>query len=45
MSCLKIPEIKWSNHEQIANIKYKYWRIELVYVAKYWDDLWFGVKG
>jgi len=22
-----------------------YWRTELVYVEKYWDDLWLGVKG
>jgi len=40
------PETKWSNHEQIAGFKGKtIWRIELVYVAQYWDDLWLGVKG
>ena len=22
-----------------------YWKTEPVYVAKYWDDLWLGVKG
>lgn len=29
-----------------ANLGLKpHWRPELVYVAKYWDDLWLGVKG
>ena len=40
------PETKWSNHEQVEFISGNaYWRTELVYVEKYWDDLWLGVKG
>jgi len=37
----KKPETKRSNHEQVAFLT----KTEPVYVAKYWDDLWLGVKG
>lgn len=39
------PETKWSSYEQVEDYFKKYWRTELVYVERYWDDLWLGVKG
>jgi len=34
------PEVGWANYEQIEKLKkIKTQKIELVYVAKYWDDL------
>jgi len=36
------PEANRSNYEQADG---KNWRAELVNVAKFWDDLWLGVKG
>ena len=39
------PETKWSNYEQAEVKCLVLWRAALVYVEKYWDDLWLGVKG
>ena len=36
------PETNRSNHEQVEGINR---RTEPVNVAKFWDDLWLGVKG
>jgi len=33
------------NPSDLAMIRLKiYWRVEPVYVARYWDELWLGVK-
>jgi len=39
------PETKWSNHGQVEATLAELWRTELMYVEKYWDELWLGVKG
>jgi len=38
-------ETKWANHVQIDVFLIQTLRIEPVYVAKYWDETWLGVKG
>jgi len=37
------PETKWSTRGQMEGPKS--WKIEPVYVAKYWEDSRIGVKG
>lgn len=37
------PETKWASHDQTCLLVIS--KVELVYVAKYWDELWLGVKG
>jgi len=39
------PETKWSNYGQVDVRQTVLRRTELLYVAKYWDDLLLGVKG
>jgi len=39
------PEAEWSIQDQVEDIILLYRRTELVYVAKYWEEFWIGVKG
>lgn len=35
----------WSNQKQTENLIILGWMVELVFVAKNWDDFWLVVKG